>query len=101
MVQSEGLERNVEFAGDRFREVADRRADVGARRERSTADQAEHNWPAFEDNVDLKRSDVQECRALRACGAYMTCVTTNEKAAHTEGFRLHQELCTTAGIPAN
>jgi hypothetical protein len=31
----------------------------------------------------------------------MTCVTTNEKVAHTEGFRLYQELCTTAGIPAN
>jgi hypothetical protein len=31
----------------------------------------------------------------------MTCVTTNEKGAHTEGFTLYRELCTTAGIPAN
>jgi hypothetical protein len=26
---------------------------------------------------------------------------TVEKVAHTEGFRLYQELCTTAGIPVN
>jgi hypothetical protein len=68
---------------------------------RSAIDQAEHNWWAFEDNADSKTSDVQEGRALRASGAYRTCVTTSEKAAHTEGFRLYQELCTTAGIPAN
>jgi hypothetical protein len=74
---------------------------AACRDRKSAADQAEHNWRAFEDNVDLKSADVQECRALRASGAYMTCVTTNERVAHTEGFRLYHELCTTAGIPAN
>jgi hypothetical protein len=68
---------------------------------KSAADMAEHNWRAFEGNVDLKSSDVQEGRVLGPSGAYMTCVTTNEKVAHTEEFRLYQELCTTAGIPAN
>jgi hypothetical protein len=74
---------------------------AACRDRKSAADQAEHNWRPFEDNVDLKSSDVQECRALRASGAYTACVTTSEKVAHTEGFRLYQELCTTAGIPAN
>jgi hypothetical protein len=58
-------------------------------------------WRAFEDNVDLKSSDVQEGRVLGPSGAYTTCVTTSEKVAHTEGLRLYQVLCTTAGIPAN
>jgi hypothetical protein len=67
----------------------------------SAADQAEHNWRAFEASVDVKSSDVQEGLALRASGAYMSSVTTNEKVAHAEGVRLHQELCTIAGIPAS
>jgi hypothetical protein len=65
---------------------------------KSAADQAEHNWRAFEDNVDLKGSDVPKGWAS---SAYMSCVTTHENVAHTEGVRLYQDLCTTAGIPVN
>jgi hypothetical protein len=76
-------------------------ASAACRDWKSAADQAEHKWRAFEDNVDLKSSDVQEGRALTASGAYMSCVTASETVAHTEGVRLYQELCTTAGIPVN